>query len=551
MAANPSPKERYLLSPPPNQHGHGHGLNDLNLPQEWIDSQQKSRRRSTIHSYTVSTTYHTLPNDANTLRQVRCMTEPKAMKNIFALSIAFMFVFTGFVSLQSLQSTLHAEGGIGVVLSCLLAPWLINRITTKWTMVLAFSLYFGYFAANFYPKHYLLIPLSVMLGALAGPMWSAQATYVTTLALTFAKHRSQADSPDDVINKFMGIFFGFFRSSQIWGNLISALVLAKNDTGEALDWIDGRGFAGEDSDGVFFGGGNASLANGSVVTGEALCGVSLCALDRSTADGTYNNPNLGPATSSATLIPDSTKYMLLTTYLACGLMGIVIVVALVDHVTVGKRDADPEFSLTSFELFMSTLKMLRDSKCCLLIPLVAFMGLEQGFMFSDFTKSYVSCTLGFRNIGPILICFGACSAVSSLSIGYVSRHIKRFAFIAAGATFNAGLLIVLALWQPKPHDIPNFYVVAGCLGLCDAIWQTQTYTLFGVLFSHKQEAAFASYRMFHATGCAMAFGYSYFLCVQTKVYILSAVLTLALALYTVIEMKVQLQSQHIQDIVAL
>ena len=91
-------------------------------------------------------------------------------------------------------------------------------------------------------------------------------------------------------------------------------------------------------------------------------------------------------------------------------------------------------------------------------------------------QSYVSCTLGFQNIGPILICFGAASAVSSISIGYVARHIKRFAFIAAGATFNAGLLIVLALWQPKPHDIPNFYVVAGCLGLCDAIWQTQTYS---------------------------------------------------------------------------
>ncbi|KAL8605023.1 hypothetical protein ACOMHN_018825 [Nucella lapillus] len=173
------------------------------------------------------------------------------------------------------------------------------------------------------------------------------------------------------------------------------------------------------------------------------------------------------------------------------------------------------------------------------------------FCITQENKSYVSCTLGFHNIGPILICFGASSAVASISIGYVARHIKRFAFVAAGAAFNAGLLIVLALWQPKPHDIPNFYVVAGCLGLCDAIWQTQTYTLFGVLFSHKQEAAFASYRMFHATGCAMAFGYSYFLCVETKVYILCGVLALALALYTVIEMKVQLQSQHIQDIVAL
>jgi hypothetical protein len=45
-------------------------LGDLALSQEWLDSQQKSRRRSTIHSYTISTTYHTLPKDANTLRQV-------------------------------------------------------------------------------------------------------------------------------------------------------------------------------------------------------------------------------------------------------------------------------------------------------------------------------------------------------------------------------------------------------------------------------------------------------------------------------------------------
>ena len=74
--------------------------------------------------------------------------------------------------------------------------------------------------------------------------------------------------------------------------------------------------------------------------------------------------------------------------------------------------------------------------------------------------------------------------------------------------------------------------------------------LFGVLFVDKQEAAFASYRMFYATGCAIAFGYSYFLCVETKVYILAAMLTVSLVMYSVIEMKVQLQSQHIKDIVA-
>lgn len=341
------------------------------------------------------------------------MTESKAMKNILALSIAFMFVFTGFVSLQSLQSTLHAEGGLGVVslsivygstvLSCLLAPWIINRITTKWTMVLAFSMYFAYFAANFYPKHYLLIPLSVMLGALAGPMWSAQATYVTTLALTFAQHRRIGDSSDETINKFMGIFFGFFRCSQIWGNLISAVVLNKNDT-RSLDEDDDSPYSAYSS--LYGRNSNLSRSNSNeddkrhpllqegyitsryliqAITqnnSDSVCGVNTCLLNRTTADGIYSNPELGPTV----VIPDSTKYMLLTTCLGCGLMGIVIVVALLDHCNVGKRNADPEFEQTSWELFMSTAKMLKDSKCCLLIPLVIFTGLQQGFMFSDFTK---------------------------------------------------------------------------------------------------------------------------------------------------------------------
>jgi len=74
--------------------------------------------------------------------------------------------------------------------------------------------------------------------------------------------------------------------------------------------------------------------------------------------------------------------------------------------------------------------------------------------------------------------------------------------------------------------------------------------LFGVLFVDKQEAAFACYRMLYATGCAVSFGYSFFLCVQTKVYILAGMLFIALCMYSIIEMKVQWQSQHIKDIVA-
>ena len=28
-------------------------------------------------------------------------------------------------------------------------------------------------------------------------------------------------------------------------------------------------------------------------------------------------------------------------------------------------------------------------------------------------------------------------------------------------------------WRPAGDDVAMFYVVASCMGLCDAIWQTQ------------------------------------------------------------------------------
>lgn len=59
--------------------------------------------------------------------------------------------------------------------------------------------------------------------------------------------------------------------------------------------------------------------------------------------------------------------------------------------------------------------------------------------------------------------------------------------------------------------------------------------LFGVLFEKNKEAAFASYRLWEALGFVIAFGYSMFLCVSVKLYVLLGVLSLAMAAYGTVE----------------
>ncbi|MCI4389692.1 hypothetical protein PGIGA_G00101360 [Pangasianodon gigas] len=59
--------------------------------------------------------------------------------------------------------------------------------------------------------------------------------------------------------------------------------------------------------------------------------------------------------------------------------------------------------------------------------------------------------------------------------------------------------------------------------------------LYGTLFPRHKEAAFANYRMWESLGFVIAFAYSTFICLSTKLYILIAVLLLAMLTYFWVE----------------
>ncbi|XP_064618625.1 protein unc-93 homolog A-like [Lineus longissimus] len=482
-----------------------------NEVEKWKEKEGMAMKSSYYYSTYNSIQYTTdaVPEDAEK------PTSKGAVKNIVVLGVAFMFVYTAFVSLQSLQSTMNAKEGLGVaslcsiytatLLSCFFAPWIIHKLKTKWTIILAFGLFTVYVIIHFYPKDFMLIPTSILLGFLMGPLWIAQSTYLTTTAYNYAKEMGTAY--DRVVGKFNAVFCSVFQLSQIWGNILSAAVLY-NDHTKVLNENSSR---------------------------PHPCGAQDCG---------WNNNDLNQ-TMHVALIPDNSLYMLLSIYIGCSLMGVVIIVSLLD-VLAPPKTADREWQSvqgSSRTMFCATVKMFADPRLHLLFPLVIFTGLEQGFIFGDFTKSYVNCALGVHNIGFTMITFGAITAASAFVIGFLVKHIKRIAIVIAGAVFHASLILALYLWKPSIEDIPMFYVVAACLGLCDAIWQTQSNTLFGVLFPEKQEAAFAAYRIFQSLGFALAFGYSYFLCVETKLYILASVLVISLGLYSVIEFRLK-QSHH-------
>lgn len=262
--------------------------------------------------------------------------------NLVVLSLSIFFIFTAFSALQGLQSSLNATGGKGVaclavlygvmVVSCLLlAPVLVGILRPKWTLVLSFICHCIFTASNFYPQWYTLIPACALLGAASGPLWAAQNTYLTTAAVMQAQAGNEKE--EAVIQQFNGIFFTIFQASVVGGNLASSLVFTLADER------------------------NRTVA----VNSSELCDVnaSLCILD-------------------------STKYTLFTVFEVSGIVGLLLLVIAVK--TLKKLGAVKQQQRKAFELAMSVVKLHKDVKVLLLIPITFYSGLEQAFIFAEYTK---------------------------------------------------------------------------------------------------------------------------------------------------------------------
>ncbi|XP_052025761.1 protein unc-93 homolog A isoform X2 [Apodemus sylvaticus] len=221
----------------------------------------------------------------------------------------------------------------------------------------------------------------------------------------------------------------------------------------------------------------------------------------------------------------------------CGVLAILLVTVFLESVedkleNEGERGSGPP---PLWSTLLSTFMLFRDKRLCLLMFLPLYSGFQQGFLSGEYTKSYVTCALGIHFVGYVMICFSAMTALCSLLYGKISKHTGRAALYMLGAAIHLSCIVVFLLWHPNPAQLPVFFVLSGLWGMADAVWQTQNNALFGVLFEENKEPAFANYRLGEAVGYVIAFGYSSFLCVSTKLYILLGVLSLAVVGYGVVE----------------
>ena len=76
-------------------------------------------------------------------------------------------------------------------------------------------------------------------------------------------------------------------------------------------------------------------------------------------------------------------------------------------------------------------------------------------------------------VGYVMICYGICDAIFSVSFSPLVKVVGRVPIFLLGCAANVAIIILFFLWVPNPDDIAVFFIAAALWGLADAVWQTQ------------------------------------------------------------------------------
>ncbi|RZC37972.1 UNC93-like protein, partial [Asbolus verrucosus] len=380
-------------------------------------------------------------------------------------------------------------------LSSILGPSLVQKLGTNAVFLCSYLVFVVFYASHLYPSLFLLVPVSVVLGLALGPLISSQITFLMTLSAKISYMFSEEDDDSKairrtcIIRRLARAFQAAHDFGLIVGSVLSALLITytvKLSNQEYGDFFDNStAMAGKNRTetgclnftleanctrdkfppaGYNIYDYNAFLDDiFDTYEGTRLCGAQACPptflLHFNMSEEGYFH-----------VLPKNTSTVLAIVYAGLCLLAAMISAAGLDRIRMYVYQ-DPLERPEGLAALRAVTESFKDVRLQMAAPLALFIGFEQAFMYADFSKSYVVCTLGIHRLNLIFLSMGLLQSIAACTLSMLLRTIKRYYVVAVGFTFHACLLMVLILWKPIEDDPALFYVISAAWGVCNAIWE--------------------------------------------------------------------------------
>ncbi|KAI5063400.1 hypothetical protein GOP47_0021947 [Adiantum capillus-veneris] len=399
-----------------------------------------------------------------------------SLRDLHLLSTSFLFVFLAYSATQNLESSVNANGNLGSV-----------SLGILYLSLTLFSVGAPFPVKWLGPKKGILVGLS--------------GYWIFILANLFPSWYTMIPA---------SLFLGF-TASLLW--VAEGTYITSAAKGHALEKkVDEESAIGS-FNGVFW-----SYFAGTQVIGNLLSLIILHS--EKGADATSTDSSF-------------TTWPLLVTFLGCMFAGTSLACFL-------RPQKDPlrQAENSAVKFMSSTFGILLDKKLLLLLPLLVYSGLQQAFIWGDFTENIVTPALGVSWIGGVMAAYGAADAGASLLMGRLSSGLASASnLVFLGGVVQLMILVWLFLKQSYGSGAGGYLNIFGqaiMWGLGDASLNTQISALLGILFANETEAAFAQWKIWQSVATSFVFFATSSITLSSRITILFFVLLISVSTLSIL-----------------
>ncbi|KAJ9694668.1 hypothetical protein PVL29_010237 [Vitis rotundifolia] len=201
------------------------------------------------------------------------------------------------------------------------------------------------------------------------------------------------------------------------------------------------------------------------------------------------------------------------------------------------------FSSYAVSLSKSVITPLFDVRMLLIIPLFVYSGLQQAFVWAEFTKYIVTPALGVSGVGGSMAVFGAFDAICSLAAGRLTSGLSSITWIVSGGAFAQVIVLlwILLKYRVTSGVLGTIYplLMAAIWGIGDGVFNTQINALIGILFKSDTEGAFAQYKVWQSASISAVFFLSPYISLQAMLVVMLASLFTAFSAFLFLTHKIE------------